>query len=297
MKSDVNILIAFLLNLMFSIIEFIGGIITNSVSIMSDAVHDLGDSLSIGLSFVLEKISKKKPDNKYTYGYLRYSVIGSLITTIILLIGSIFVILNAFNRIFNPVDINYVGMIGLALIGVIVNFMAVYFTKDGNSLNQKAVNLHMLEDVLGWIVVLIGAIVMKFTDIKIIDPILSILVALFIFINALSNFKKIFELLLEKIPENINFDDLKKHLLELDGVEDIHHIHIWSIDGVNNYGTLHVVYQKNEKRVKELVKNELKEHGVNHITVEMEKDDEECNEESCHIELNHLDNGHHHHHH
>ena len=174
MKTEKNILVAFLLNLLFSIIELIGGIITNSVAIISDSIHDMGDAISVGISYFLEVKSNKKPDNNYTYGYIRYSVLGSVITTLILLMGSIFVIYNAIVRIFNPVEINYNGMIIFAILGVVINFFAAYFTKEGYSLNQKAVNLHMLEDVLGWAVVLIGAIVMKFTNIIIIDSILSI---------------------------------------------------------------------------------------------------------------------------
>lgn len=296
MKTEKNILIAFLLNIGFSIFEFIGGTITNSVAIISDSIHDMGDALSIGISYFLEKISKKKPDNKYTYGYIRYSVIGSIITTTILLIGSIFVIYNAILRIINPVDINYNGMIIFALVGAIVNFMAAYFTKDGDSLNQKAVNLHMLEDVLGWIVVFIGAIIMRFTDIKIIDPILSIFVALFIFKNAFKNLKVIIDLFLEKTPNNININELKEHLLKIEGINDIHHIHIWSIDGYKTLATLHVVTNEDNHKIKELVKEELKEHGIDHITIEIENTNEECCDETCNVELTHNHTHHHHHH-
>ena len=147
-KTDKNILIAFILNLTFSIIEFVGGTFTGSVAIISDSIHDLGDALSIGISYFLERKSKKKPDEKHTYGYIRYSVLGSTITTVILLTGSILVIYNAILRIINPVEINYNGMIIFAVFGVIINFIAAYFTKEGDSLNQKSVNLHMLEDVL-----------------------------------------------------------------------------------------------------------------------------------------------------
>ena len=295
-KSEKNILIAFILNLCFSIFEFIGGTITNSVAIISDSIHDIGDALSIGISYFLEKKSKKKPDNLYTYGYIRYSVIGSLITTLILLIGSTLVIYNAVLRIINPVPINYNGMIIFAIIGVIVNFLAAYFTKDGHSLNQKSVNLHMLEDVLGWAVVLIGAIIMRFTDISIIDPILSILVALFIFKNALVNFKSIINLFLEKTPSGIKVEDLKSHILKIAGVKDVHHIHIWSIDGYNNYATMHIVTNGKNKKVKEQVKEELKEHNISHTTIELELESEICNEKDCTIntEFNCI---HHHHHH
>ena len=151
MKTEKNILFAFILNLAFSIFEFFGGIFTNSVAILSDSIHDMGDAVSIGVSFFLEKKSKKKPDNNYTYGYIRYSVLGGLITTVILLAGSILVIYNAMGRIINPVEVNYKGMIIFAIIGVVMNFIATYLTREGDSINQKSVNLHMLEDVLGWV--------------------------------------------------------------------------------------------------------------------------------------------------
>lgn len=299
MKTDKNILIAFILNLVFSIFEFIGGFVTNSVAIVSDAIHDIGDAMSIGLSYFLEKKSKRKPDEKYTYGYVRYSVIGSLITTVILIIGSIFVVLNAINRIITPVEISYNGMIIFAIIGVVVNFLAAYFTREGDSLNQKAVNLHMLEDVLGWVVVLIGAIVMKFTDIKIIDPVLSIGVAIFIFKNAISNLQEVLDLFLEKTPKGINVEELKHHLLEIEGVKDIHHIHIRSMDGYNNFATLHAVVDGNNKDIKERIKEELKEHGINHTTIETEAVGEECSETRCEgcTKQTSCRHAHHHHHH
>ena len=191
MKTEKNIFIAFILNLAFSVFEFIGGVFTGSVAIISDAIHDIGDATSIGVAFFLEKKSKRQPDKKYTYGYARYSVIGSVLTTLILLFGSVMVIYNAVLRIINPTEINYNGMIIFAIVGVCVNFGAALLTRDGDSLNQKAVNLHMLEDVLGWIVVLIGAIVMRFTKFYIIDPLMSIGVAIFILINALKNLKDV----------------------------------------------------------------------------------------------------------
>ena len=187
-----------------------GGLITNSVAILSDSLHDLGDAISIGISYFMERKSKKKADNKYTYGYIRYSVLGGVITTTILLVGSILVIISAIRRLIKPLEINYSGMIIIAIIGVVLNFIAAYVTKDGESINQKSVNLHMLEDVLGWIVVLIGAIIMNFTDVKIIDPIMSIGVAIFILYNSLKNLKKVLDLFLVKTQNDNDIEDLKK---------------------------------------------------------------------------------------
>lgn len=297
MKSDKKILVAFLLNLFFSIFEFFGGAFTGSVAIISDAVHDLGDSISIGLSYLLEKISKKAPDDKYTYGYLRYSVLGGLITTLILASGSVMVIFKAVERVINPVEINYSGMIIFAVIGVTVNIAAAIFTRNGDSLNQKAVSLHMLEDVLGWIVVLFGAIIMRFTDFYYIDSVMSVCVAIFILINAFKNLKTVADIFLEKIPEGINYNEIEKHLKAIDGVSDIHHLHIRSIDGFNNVATLHVVCKKECIVIKEKIREELHEHGIVHATVETEKIGEICNERSCKVFLERNEgHGHHHHH-
>ena len=295
MKTEKNILVAFLLNISFAIFEFIGGIFTNSVAIISDSIHDIGDALSIGISFFLEKKSKQKANEKYTYGYARYSVLGATITTTILLIGSILVIISATKRIINPEQINYNGTIIFALFGVIINFFAAYFTRKGDSLNQKSVNLHMLEDVFGWVIVLIGSIVMKFTNLTIIDPILSILVAIFILVNALKNLKVVLDLFLEKTPNNISINEIKEHLLKIDNIIDVHHIHVWSIEGFHNYATMHVVVKKETKNLKEQIREKLKEHKINHVTIEIEKENEKCKETNCNCNVK-IEHHHHHHH-
>ena len=297
MKTEKNILIAFILNFAFSIFEFFGGFFTGSVAILSDAIHDIGDALSIGIAYYLEKKSKKQPDETYTYGYARYSVIGSVITTLILLFGSVAVIFGAVGRIINPVEINYNGMIVFAVIGAGVNFLAAYFTREGDSLNQKAVNLHMLEDVLGWIVVLIGAIVMRFTDFALIDPILSICVAVFIFINAIKNLKSAIDLFLEKAPNGVDLDEIKEHISKIDGVIDIHHIHLWSLDGQKTFATMHVVTNADSHEIKHKIREELEEHGIGHATLELEGENEHCHEEDCHIHYENSSGHHHHHHH
>ena len=294
MKTEKNIFFAFILNLAFSVFEFIGGVFTGSVAIISDAIHDIGDATSIGVAFFLEKKSKKQPDKKYTYGYARYSVIGSGLTTLILLLGSAMIIYNAVLRIISPTEINYNGMIIFAIVGVCVNLGAALLTRDGDSLNQKAVNLHMLEDVLGWVVVLVGAIVMRFTDFYIIDPLMSIGVAIFILINALKNLKEILDLFLEKTPRDISIDEIAEHICEVEGVLSVHHIHVWSMDGHNNYATMHVVVKGDTHTIKHNIRGELKEHGIGHATLEIETEGEHCHEEHCHVDVV-SSAGHHHH--
>lgn len=292
-----NILIAFILNLTFSVFEFFGGIFTGSVAIISDAVHDLGDALSIGLSYAFERKSKNQPDEKYTYGYARYSALAGFITTLILIIGSLMVMYNAIGRIIEPEEINYNGMILFAVVGVCVNFGAAFVTRGGISLNQKAVNLHMLEDVLGWAVVLIGAAVMKFSNFVILDPIMSIGVSVFILINAIKNLKEIIDLFLEKTPHGVDVHEIKEHLCEIDGVLNVHHIHIWSMDSESNYATMHIVTNENPHEIKGAVRKELREHGIVHATLEIETEGEHCHEEHCVVEHKSHSGCHHHHHH
>ena len=296
MKTENNIGIAFLLNLLFSIFEFAGGILTGSIAIASDAVHDLGDAVGIGCSYVLEKKSRRPPDVRYTYGYARYSILGGFITTLILMIGSGVIIFRAIGRFIEPAEINYGGMMIFAVVGVCVNSCAAFFTREGDSLNQRAVNLHMLEDVFGWIVVLIGAVVMRFTDFIMLDPLMSIGVAVFILWNSVKNLKEIMEVFLEKVPDDLNIGEIREHLLEIDGVLDVHHIHIRNLDEQNRDAVMHIVTDGDFHEIKEKVREELREHGIGHATLELERENEICHGRECRIE-NAVVSGHHHHHH
>ncbi len=295
MKTEKNIFIAFLLNVAFCVFEFFGGILTGSVAIISDAIHDLGDAISIGASFFLEKKSKKQPDDLYTYGYARYSVFGGLITTVILFVGSLIVIYNAIGRLINPAPIHYDGMIGIAVVGTLVNAGAAFFTREGESINQKAVNLHMLEDVLGWLVVLLGAILMRFTDFAMIDPLMSVGVAAFILVNAWHNLKDVLDLFLEKTPAGISVPEISEKIMKIENVLDVHHLHLWSIDGKNIYATMHIVTDDNPHNIKEKIREEMKKVGIGHITLELETKEEYCHLEQCLIEEDTI-GGHRHYH-
>ena len=298
MRSEKNIFAAFVLNLAFSLFEFIGGVFTGSVAIISDAIHDLGDAASIGVSYFMEKKSKKQPDDAYTYGYARYSVLGGAVTMLTLLAGTAIVIYNAVLRIITPTPIDYNGMILFAVVGVCVNLGAALITRKGDSLNQKAVNLHMLEDVLGWIVVLVGAVVMRFTDLALLDPILSIGVAIFIGVNAVRNLKEAVDIFLEKTPHGTDMQLLKSSLSELSEVQDVHHIHLWTMDGRSHYATMHIVTGGDPHRVKDTVRERLKALGIDHVTLEVEAENENCHARCCHVEhIHHCGHHHHHHHH
>ena len=282
-----NIKIAFLLNLGFSILEFIGGFLTNSISIFTDSVHDFGDSISIGVSYLLEKKSQKKSDNNYTYGYLRYSLLGAIITSIILLTGSIIVLYNAIPRLIHVEEINYDAMIIFAVFGVFINGYAAYKTSHAEKHNEKAINLHMLEDVLGWIAVLIGSILIKAFKLYIIDPILSILIAIYILYHVYRYLKEVFYIFMEKVPEDIDIKDIRNDIKDkFDMIKDVHHIHVWTLDGVNNYLTAHILIDDNLSKkdiikLKQDIKEFLVTKNIEHSTLEIEYIEEDCKSKNC----------------
>lgn len=297
MKTEQNILVAFILNLCFSIFEFVGGVLTGSIAIASDAVHDLGDAASIGISYLLEKKSKRPSNSLYTYGYARFSVLGGIITTLILLVGSVVVICSAVRRIFDPVELNYSGMILFAVVGVLVNSCAAFFTRGGHSFNQKAVNLHMLEDVLGWVMVLCGAVVMHFTDFALLDPIMSICVAVFIFVNAVRNLTAAITPLLEKVPLDVDTQQIRLQLEQLDGVLDVHHIHLWTLDGQTNCATVHLVTDGDPHQIKLAARQVLAGFHIGHATLELEAPGEPCPAVQCPTVSAPAHRHHHHRHH
>ncbi len=290
-----NMRIAFILNLLFSAVELVGGFFTGSVAILSDALHDLGDALTIGISCLFEKKSNQKPDRIYTYGYRRYSVLAGFFSTLILCVGSVAVIFGAVGRIISPKPLHYDSMIGFAILGVIVNACAAYFTREGGSVNQRAVNLHMLEDVLGWVTVLFGALVMKFTGFSLLDPLMSIGVSVFLLIHAGRNLKEALDLFLEKAPQHISTEEITTLLRQIPGVADVHHVHLWSLDETANYATLHLVTDEDPHQIKHAVRELLQSHGIGHVTLELETSLEHCHEKCC--TLTPKEGSHHHHHH
>lgn len=284
--SEVNVKVAFFLNLAFTIIEIIGGFYTNSLAILSDALHDLGDSLSLGLSWYFQKLSKKGRTEKFSYGYKRFSLLGAIINSIVLVAGSIFILTKAIPELFNPEETNVQGMLYLAILGIVVNGTAVLKLRKGESLNEKVVSLHLLEDVLGWVAVLIGSIIMMYTDAPFIDPLLSVLISLFVLYNVYKNLHNSILVILQGIPEEVALEDIKEKLKDISEIADVHDNHVWSLDGEYNIITIHLQLDKDYKLseqaiIKLKVKSQLKDESINHITIEFEGQDENCELKSC----------------
>lgn len=281
-----NLTVAFILNLSFTIIEIIGGLLTNSIAILSDAIHDFGDTVAIGSALFLEKKSEQKRDSKFSYGYRRWSTLSALINVVILTTGSIFIIAETIPRLLHPQAVHTGGMMGLAVLGLIMNGIAVFRLKGDSSLNNKTVMLHLLEDTLGWAAVLVGAVVMHFTEFYLIDPLLSLLIAAIILRNAVINLKKIMEIFLQAVPKKLNIKLLEKNILSNPEVTEVHDIHVWSMDGDFNVASLHIVVSSKEilshmEELKQRVREEFHQLGVNHVTIEIEHPDENCELVNC----------------
>ncbi|MBP9120959.1 MAG: cation transporter [Ignavibacterium sp.] len=266
---------------MFTLFEIVGGILTNSIAIISDALHDFGDSISIGLAWYLEKYSHKESDNRYTYGYGRFSLLGALINAMVLIIGSTFVLANAIPRIIEPQATNAEGMIIFAIVGVIVNGAAVFKLKNEESMNARVMMLHLLEDVLGWIAILAVAIALLFWQTYILDAILSIVITLYILFNVTINLKKTIALFLQATPDHVQLEMIDEKLKSIDKVISSHHTHVWSLDGANHILTTHLIVDKSTTRdeivrIKYKCKQLFEDLKMTHFTIEIELEDEVC---------------------
>ena len=277
-----NIATAFFLNFAFTVIELVGGLITNSVAILSDAVHDLGDSISLALAWYFEKIAKRTPNKKFTYGYKRFSLLGAIINSVVLLIGSSVVIFESLRRVVNPQDVHAKGMLLLSVLGVVVNGIAVLRTRTGKGINEKVISLHLLEDVLGWAAVLVVSIVMLFVDIPILDPILSIAISLYVLYNVYKNLKNTLNVILQGVPSKMNLNEIELKIQQILHVRAVHDLHVWSLDSLYNIASLHVVINMEDqfpavlKDTKDKIKELMKKEGIEHITVEFESNEEDC---------------------
>jgi cobalt-zinc-cadmium efflux system protein len=278
-----NLKVAFFLNTAFMIIEFVAGFITNSVALMSDAVHDLGDTISLGSAIWFEKYSHKNPDQKFNYGYRRFSIFSAFINGLILLSGSVFMLFRAIPRLFRPEEVISEYIIPVALLGLFFNGLAVLRLSDDykKSHNQRSILLHIVEDLLGWVAILAGAIVMYLTDIFWIDPLLSVLISLSLIYNAYRNLRPVANILLQAKPQNHDEKLLSDEIRSVSGVLDIHDMRVWSLDDEYNVMTLHIVIadetvKEDMIQIKKEVSGILKKHNIKHFTIELEFRQEQC---------------------
>jgi len=275
-----NIKIAFFLNFSFAIVELFGGLWINSMAVLSDALHDMGDSLSLGLAWYFEKIARRGRDQHYTFGYKRFSLLGAVINAVILLVGSFIILSEAIPRLWNPEPVNAPGMMAFALLGILANGAAVWRLKGGASLNERVVRLHLMEDILGWVAVLIGGIILFFFDVPVIDPLLSIGITLYVLYNVVQSLRQSLKILLQGTPAHINLREVQQQLEQMPEIRSIHDLHIWTLDGTYNILTLHAVVApdlplQQASRIKEKIRAAMAAKAIQHVTVELELPGEE----------------------
>ena len=276
-----NLKIAFLLNSSFAIVEFIGGLLTNSTAILADAVHDLGDSFALAQAWYFESLSKKKSTLTYTYGYRRFKLAGALVSALLLVVSSLYVLSEAIPRILAPEASHAPGMIGLAVLGIVVNGFAIFRLNKGQGINVQLVSLHLLEDVLGWAAILVVGIILLFFEIHILDPILAVLITLYILTQLTTQLKTIVPFFLQAAPQNIDLTEVETRLKDIEHVRSLHHLHIWSLDGEHSVLTAHIVSERilNAQEyavLKQRLDDAVHELGLSHSTLEIEWPDEAC---------------------
>ena len=274
MKTKHTVWLAFFLNLSYAIVEFIAGGIFGSSAVLADSVHDLGDAIAIGISAFLEAISNREEDSHYTLGYKRFSLLGALVTAVILMTGSVLVILENITKLFHPQPVNDEGILWLGIIAVSINVLASLVVRKGKTKNESILSLHFLEDTLGWVAVILMAIVLRFTDWYILDPLLSLVISIFILSKAIPRFWSTLKIFLDAVPEGVDIKQVKSDLEQLDHVTSINQLNLWTMDGLEKNAIVHVCLKKVEHMevCKEAIRAMLKDYGFQNITIEVDAD-------------------------
>lgn len=273
--------LAFILNLVFAVIELVGGILTNSMAIISDALHDFGDAMAIGMAMYMERVSRKSSDRSYSYGYRRASVLAAVITGLVLIAGAVGIVVMSVPRLIEPTQPHLPGMLALACLGLAVNGFAAWRVSKGTSLSERMIVLHLMEDVFGWLIVLVGAVVMFFFGWPQIDAVLGLLLALWIAYNAIRHLKETFRVFFQGVPAGLNLDDIERKIKAVEGVRAVHHTHLWSLDGEHHVLTAHVVLaagtdEASSSGIKRRIKALLREDHIFEATLEIEFEGDEC---------------------
>lgn len=274
MKTKHAVWLAFFLNLSYAIVEFIAGGVFGSSAVLADSVHDLGDAIAIGVSAVLETISNREEDNQYTLGYKRFSLLGALGTAVILMTGSVLVILENITKLFHPQPVNDEGILWLGIIAVSINVLASLVVRKGKTKNESILSLHFLEDTLGWVAVILMAIVLRFTDWYILDPLLSLVISIFILSKAIPRFWSTLKIFLDAVPEGVDIKQVKSDLEQLDHVASLNQLNLWTMDGLEKNAIVHVCLKEIEQMelCKESIRSKLKDCGFQNITIEIDAD-------------------------
>ncbi|WP_296879355.1 cation diffusion facilitator family transporter [uncultured Methanobrevibacter sp.] len=272
-KAGQNLAFVFFMNLTFNIIVIVGGLATNSMAILADCIHDLSDTISIALAWTLEKVSQKDSNEKYSYGYQRFSILGAVIISVFVIVMAFVILSEAIPLLFSPEDVDAEGMLLVAIVGIIFKSVSVYRLHGGETFNEKAILFHQLGDVFEWVAILVLSIVLMFwKGAPYLDPFVSIGIALWLIFNLGRNLYKSLEVLLQKTPDNFDIEEFKSQIMAIDGIMAIENFHIWSLDGIDSVMTLKVKadFGKNAEEIKEEIHDISKEYHIVDITIEFD---------------------------
>jgi cobalt-zinc-cadmium efflux system protein len=288
--SEKNIRIAFILNLLFTVAEYAGGLYLNSLAITADALHDLGDSFSLGLAWFFERLSGRKPTALFSYGYRRFSLVAAFMNGVVLFIGASLILWYAVPRLLSPVRPDAPGMLVFAVVGILVNGAAAFRLKRGHTLNEQTVAWHLVEDLLGWAAILFVSLALMVWDVPVLDPAASILITLVVLVNVVRNLRRTVVIFLQGVPPSLSLEGVEEHLLTLPGVTGVHDLHLWSLDGEHHILTAHVLIPEGTSReeaitIKCRVRDAATALGIQHATIEIEQMGEACRlRETCTVE-------------
>jgi len=273
-----NIGVAFWLNLCFAAIELVGGWYTNSLAVMSDAIHDFGDALSLGMGYILQRKSAQGPNENFSYGLRRLSLLSAFLSGLIISIGALSIAATSLLSLRQPHEPHGAGMMGLAILGIAVNGFAAWRMSRGHTHNEKMLRWHLIEDVMGWVAVLVGSLLIWLFRWDWIDPLLAIGISVFVLINVVRNLMATINLFLQGNPDPEALRAFRSKLASMPNLIEVHDVHFWSLDGVRHILSLHAVLkdpslaEKDKAQIRQLSKM----LGDCHVTVEIEDQNEHC---------------------
>lgn len=275
--TSLRLWISIILNLIITVAEVVGGIVANSLALLSDALHNLSDTTSLGISLVARRISRKQPDKARTFGYRRAEIIGAFINLLTLVLIALFLIKEGVERFFDPREIQGNVMLIVAVIGLLGNLgtAAVLMGRFKSSLNLKSVFVHIVSDALSSVGVIIGGWLILQYGIYWVDSVLTLVIGAYILVHSYGMLRSTIDILMESTPGEIEWDQVNKTMEQVDGVQEVHHLHIWRLDERNICLEAHVVIKKRDLEALEEIKNQLKEKlyhafSINHSTLEFE---------------------------
>lgn len=269
------IFITFILNLIFAIIEFIGFMFSGSMILYSSSIHDIGDSTTLFATLLIERKANNGRDKKYSYGYRRFTLIGSTINYTILGLGSIFAILESISKLINLETFDPYILLYTSVLGIIINIVGFKLVNTGSSISNKALAANLFADIANFIAIFISSLLIINFDLYILDPLFSIVFSVYLIVISCKAFKHIFKIIMQAIPENIDYQTIKEEILSHQFILDVHDIHIWDLDSEDYIFTAHIVVQDNLNDtqimdIKEHIRNDLEKYEINHSTIEVD---------------------------